>query len=69
MLSRHRMAIEVKVLGPDDRTLLDRVAPDVFDRGIDAALTAEFLAECKRLRATRYPDCLPTGEAVIIAST
>jgi len=45
MLSRHRMAFEVKVLGPQDAALLDHVAPDVFDRGIDAALRAEFLAD------------------------
>jgi aminoglycoside 6'-N-acetyltransferase I len=46
MLSRHRMAIEVKVLaGPKDRAALERVAPDVFDRGIDPALAAEFLAD------------------------
>jgi len=37
--------------------------------GVDGAIHRrggpEILAECKRLRATQYPDGLPTGEAVI----
>jgi O-acetyl-ADP-ribose deacetylase (regulator of RNase III) len=37
--------------------------------GVDGAIHRrggpEILTECKRLRATRYPDGLPTGEAVI----
>jgi GNAT superfamily N-acetyltransferase len=45
MLSRHRMAFELKVLGPADAAMLDDVAPEVFDRGIDPALTAEFLSD------------------------
>src|SRR4051812_37588311 len=45
MLSRHRMDIEVKVLGPEDRAMLDHVGPDVFDRGIDPGLAAEFLSD------------------------
>jgi len=37
--------------------------------GVDGAIHRrggpEILAECKRIRATRHPDGLPTGEAVI----
>ncbi len=37
--------------------------------GVDGAIHAaggpEILAECKEIRRTRYPDGLPTGEAVI----
>ena len=37
--------------------------------GVDGAIHRrggpEILAECKRLRATQYPDGLPTGEAVM----
>ncbi|HVH21672.1 MAG TPA: O-acetyl-ADP-ribose deacetylase [Pseudonocardia sp.] len=37
--------------------------------GVDGAIHRrggpEILAECKQLRATRYPDGLPTGQAVV----
>lgn len=37
--------------------------------GVDGAIHraggAQILAECRRLRSTRYPEGLPTGEAVI----
>src|SRR4051812_7782070 len=41
------MDIEVKLLQPGDEALLARVAPDVFDRGVDAKLAAEFLADAR----------------------
>ena len=37
------MAIEIKILGPGDEMVLERVAPDVFDNPIDYRLAAEFL--------------------------
>lgn len=37
------MGIEIKVLGPDDANILTRVAPEVFDRGVNPNWTAEFL--------------------------
>lgn len=39
------VGIAVKLLGPGDEGLLERVAPDVFDGPIDPALTRAFLAD------------------------
>ena len=39
------MTIEVRVLGPGDETVLQNVAPDVFDNPIDFRLAAEFLRD------------------------
>lgn len=38
-------AITVRLVGPDDAYLLDRVAPDVFDGPVVPALTEDFLAD------------------------
>jgi ribosomal protein S18 acetylase RimI-like enzyme len=37
--------IEIKLLGPGDEPMLSRLAPGVFDKDIDPALTREYLAE------------------------
>lgn len=37
----------IRLLGPGDAAVLDRVAPDVFDHAIDARSTAEFLADSR----------------------
>jgi ribosomal protein S18 acetylase RimI-like enzyme len=37
------MAVDIRVLGPDDDEVLTRVAPGVFDHDVDAGLSAEFL--------------------------
>src|SRR6516165_12429688 len=39
------MAIEIKVLGPEDAGLLTALAPDVFDDPIDVGRAREFLAD------------------------
>jgi aminoglycoside 6'-N-acetyltransferase I len=39
------MAIEIKVLGPQDAGILAHVAPDVFDDPIDIGRADEFLAD------------------------
>jgi aminoglycoside 6'-N-acetyltransferase I len=39
------MAIEIKVLGPQDTGVLANLAPDVFDDPIDVARANEFLAD------------------------
>jgi ribosomal protein S18 acetylase RimI-like enzyme len=38
-------SLTIRVLGPDDAALLDRVATDVFDHAVDARWTAEFFAD------------------------
>lgn len=37
--------VTTRVLGPGDASVLDRVAPGVFDHAVDARWTAEFLAD------------------------
>ena len=37
------MAVELRLLGPDDAAVLERVADDVFDEAIKASLAVEFL--------------------------
>jgi len=37
--------VAVRVLGPGDASVLDRVAPEVFDDDVDARWTAEFFAD------------------------
>jgi GNAT superfamily N-acetyltransferase len=39
------MAIEIKLLGPQDAGVLAHVAPDVFDHPIDVGRASEFLAD------------------------
>jgi aminoglycoside 6'-N-acetyltransferase I len=39
------MTVDVRILERGDEAVLARVAPGVFDRGIDEALVAEFLAD------------------------
>lgn len=39
------MTVEIRILGPNERDVLTRVAPDVFDHDIDEALTEEFLRD------------------------
>jgi ribosomal protein S18 acetylase RimI-like enzyme len=39
------MDIEIRILGADDADVLARLAPDVFDDGIDPRWSAEFLAD------------------------
>lgn len=39
------MPIDIRLLGPDDGALLDRVAPDVFDGALQRRWTREFLAD------------------------
>src|SRR3954469_5745113 len=41
------MGVTIRLLGPGDAPVLDRVAPDVFDNEIDPRRTAEFLADAR----------------------
>ncbi len=39
------MAVEIRILGPGDEAVLQRVAEDVFDHAIDPAASATFLGD------------------------
>jgi aminoglycoside 6'-N-acetyltransferase I len=39
--------LTVRVLGPDEAQVLDRVAPDVFDHPVDPRWTSEFFADAR----------------------
>ena len=58
------MAVAVRVLGPGDAAVLDRVAPEVLDRGVRPALAAEFLADPRHHIAVAVED----GAVVAFAS-
>jgi aminoglycoside 6'-N-acetyltransferase I len=50
------MAIEIKVLGPQDADVLADVAPDVFDDPIDVGRADEFLADPRHHLAVAVED-------------
>ena len=56
--------MEVRLLGPDDRSVLNRVADGVFDSGIDAKLAEEFLSDPRHHLAVAIAD----GEVIGFAS-
>lgn len=56
----------VRLLGPDDAAVLDRVAPDVFDRPIDPHRAAEFLGDPRHHLAVAVSDA--GGDVVGMAS-
>jgi aminoglycoside 6'-N-acetyltransferase I len=55
--------ITIRVLGPDDASVLDRVAPGVFDFPIDARWTAEFFADTRHHLAAALDDATVVGMA------
>jgi aminoglycoside 6'-N-acetyltransferase I len=55
------MAIDIKILGPQDSGLLANVAPDVFDDPIDAARAREFLADPRHHLAVAVEDGVVVG--------
>jgi GNAT superfamily N-acetyltransferase len=50
------MAIEIKVLGPQDTGVFADVAPDVFDDAIDVGRAGEFLADPRHHLAVAVDD-------------
>jgi hypothetical protein len=38
----------IRLLGPDDASVLDSVAPGAFDNAIDPRWTAEFLSDARK---------------------
>jgi ribosomal protein S18 acetylase RimI-like enzyme len=50
-------------LGPSDAAVLDRVAPDVFEKPLEARLLAEFLSDARHYLAIAIDDGLVVGMA------
>jgi aminoglycoside 6'-N-acetyltransferase I len=55
------MAIEIKILDPQDASVLEHVAPDVFDDPIDVGRTKEFLVDPRHHLAVAIEDGLVVG--------
>ena len=55
------MAIEIRLLGPQDVGVLAHVAPDVFDDPIDVGRANEFLADPRHHLAVAVEDGLVVG--------
>jgi GNAT superfamily N-acetyltransferase len=53
----------IRVLGPDEARILDRVAPDVFDHDIDPRWTAEFFADPRHHLAVALDGTTVVGMA------
>jgi ribosomal protein S18 acetylase RimI-like enzyme len=64
MTSGDTHAYEVRLLGPDNRDVMSRVADGVFDRGIDPSLAVEFLSDPRHHLAAAIAD----GEVIGFAS-
>ena len=57
------MSPTIRLLGPENASLLDRVAPEVFDNPIDPRQTAEFLADRRHHLAVALDGDLVVGMA------
>jgi aminoglycoside 6'-N-acetyltransferase I len=55
------MAIEIKLLGSNDASVLMNVAPDVFDNPIDPPMTNVFLGDPRHHLAVAVEDDLVVG--------
>lgn len=55
------MAIAIKLLSQDYTSMLNNVAPDVFDNPINIARTKEFLADPRHHLAVAIKDNLVVG--------
>lgn len=55
------MAITIKILSQDDISMLNNVAPDVFDDPLNIAQTKEFLADPRHHLAVAIEDNLIVG--------
>jgi GNAT superfamily N-acetyltransferase len=53
----------IRILGPGDASVLDRVAPGVFDNAIDPRWTAEFLADVRHHLAVAFDGDQVVGMA------
>ena len=57
------VAVEIRILGPGDGAVLDRVDPEVFDEAVDARWSAEFLADPRHHLAVAVDDGVMVGMA------
>ena len=57
------MPVTVRLLGPDEASVLDNVADDVFDHAIDPRLCAEFFADPRHHLVVALDDDLVVGMA------
>ena len=57
------LAITIRLLGPGDASVLDRVAPDVFDYAVDPRWTAVFFADTRHHLAVALDGDLVVGMA------
>ena len=57
------MAVDIRVLEPDDQDVLTRVAPGVFDHEVDPALSAEFLRDPRHHLAVALEEGMVVGFA------
>jgi aminoglycoside 6'-N-acetyltransferase I len=55
--------VSIRMLGPDDAPVLQRVAPGVFDNAIDARWTAQFLADARHHMAVALEGAVVVGMA------
>ncbi len=57
------MGTEIRLLRPEDAHVLERVAPEVFDRPVDLLWSTEFLADARHHLAVAIDDGLVVGMA------
>src|SRR4051794_19918739 len=57
------MGVDVKMLTQSDAAVLERVAPDVLDRGVEPGLIREFLAD------SRHHLAVAVDEGVVVGIT
>jgi aminoglycoside 6'-N-acetyltransferase I len=57
------MAVDIRVLGPNDEQVLTRVAPGVFDHDVDPALSAEFVRDPRHHLAVAVDENVVVGFA------
>ena len=55
------MTIEIRLLGPDDAPVLERVAEDVFDSPVDPRWSAEFLSDRRHHLVVALDDDVVVG--------
>ena len=57
------MSIEIRLLGPEDRRVLDRVAPDVFDGPVESRWAEAFLADPRHHLVVALDEGIVVGMA------